>query len=118
MFSNGSVCGSAREEEAAEPSGVWLREGRQKRGAETKGAKGVFFIDELFLVSPPFASRRRTFSWLASFLPAAAATAASLSSLFIQGRSRATARATAEDGGEGRGGAGLCSAETTTCVCD
>lgn len=117
MFSNGSVCGSVREEEAAEPSGVWLREGRQKRGAETKGAKGVFFIDEIFLVSPPFASRRRTFSWLAFFLPAAAA-AASLSSLFIQGRSRATARATAEDGGEGRGGAGLYSAETTTCVCD
>lgn len=112
MFSNGSVCGSAREEEAAEPSGVWLRKGRQKRGAETKGAMGVFFIDEIFLVSPPFTSHRRTFSWLASFLPAAAA-AASLSSFFIQGRSRATARATAEDGGEGRGGAGLCSAETT-----
>lgn len=87
------------------PSGVWLREGRQKRGAETKGAKGVFFIDEIFLVSPPFASRRRTFSWLASFLPAATA-AASLSSLFIQGRSRATARATAEDGGGGKGRGG------------
>lgn len=36
--------GVQRREEAVEPSGMWLHEGREKRGAETKEAKAVLSL--------------------------------------------------------------------------